>query len=87
VLRNSLLPTIAVVATQAGYLIGGLVAIELIFNYQGVGQLLFRGLQRKDFPLLESAVMVVGVVYLVATLLADMLYAFLNPRIRYGAAE
>ena len=87
VLRNSLLPTIAVVATQAGYLIGGLVAIELIFNYQGVGQLLFRGLQRKDFPLLESAVLAVGVVYLVVTLLADLLYAFLNPRIRYGAAE
>jgi peptide/nickel transport system permease protein len=75
------------VATQAGYLIGGLVAIELIFNYQGVGQLLYRALQRKDFPLLESAVLVVGVVYLVATLVADLLYAFLNPRIRYGAAE
>jgi peptide/nickel transport system permease protein len=87
VLRNALLPTIAVVATQTGYLIGGLVAIELIFNYQGIGQLLFRATQQKDFPLLESGVLVVGVVYLVATLLADVAYSLLNPRIRHTAAE
>jgi peptide/nickel transport system permease protein len=87
VLRNALLPTIAVIATQAGYLIGGLVAIELIFNYQGIGLLLLRAAQRKDFPLLESAVLVVGVVYVVATLLADILYSLLNPRIRFGAAR
>lgn len=87
VLRNSLLPTIAVIATQAGYLIGGLVVIELIFNYQGIGQAIFRALQQKDFPLLQSAVLIVGVVYLVATLLADLLYSFLNPRIRLAASE
>jgi peptide/nickel transport system permease protein len=84
VLRNSLLPTIAVVATQCGYLIGGLVAIELVFNYDGIGQLLYRAAQHKDFPVLESAVLIVGIVYLVATLVADILYALLNPRIRYG---
>ena len=54
VLRNSLLPTIAVVATQTGYLIGGLVAIELIFNYPGIGRLLFRAADQKDFPLLAE---------------------------------
>ena len=82
VLRNSLLPTIAVIATQTGYLIGGLVVIELIFNYQGIGQVLFRAAERKDFPLLQSSVLVVGIVYLVATLIADILYSILNPRIR-----
>jgi peptide/nickel transport system permease protein len=87
VLRNSLLPTIAVIATQTGYLIGGLVVIELIFNYQGIGQVLFRAAERKDFPLLQSAVLVVGIVYLAATLVADILYSFLNPRIRLTAAE
>ena len=85
VLRNSLLPTIAVIATQTGYLIGGLVVIELIFNYQGIGQVLFRAAERKDFPLLQSAVLVVGIVYLVATLIADILYSLLNPRIRLAA--
>jgi peptide/nickel transport system permease protein len=87
VLRNSLLPTIAVIATQTGYLIGGLVAIEVVFNYQGIGQVLFRATQHKDFPLLQSAVLVVGVVYLVATLVADLLYSVLNPRIRLGAEQ
>jgi peptide/nickel transport system permease protein len=87
VLRNSLLPTIAVVATQLGYLIGGLVVIELIFNYQGLGQALFRAAQQKDYPLLQSAVLIVGIVYLVATLLADIAYSVLNPRVRLGSQE
>jgi len=87
VLRNSLLPTIAVVATQCGYLIGGLITIELIFNYQGIGQALFRAANDRDYPVLQSAVLVVGVVYLVATLVADILYSVLNPRIRYGSAQ
>ena len=86
VLRNSLLPTIAVVATQTGYLIGGLVAIELIFNYPGIGRLIVRAADQKDFPLLQGTVLVIGVVYLLATLVADLAYAYLNPRIRYGRA-
>jgi peptide/nickel transport system permease protein len=87
VLRNALLPTIAVVATQAGYLISGLVAIEFLFNYNGIGQLIFSAARQKDFPLLQSAVMVVGIIYLIATLLADIMYSLINPRIRYGSAE
>jgi peptide/nickel transport system permease protein len=87
VLRNSLLPTIAVVATQTGYLIGGLVVIETLFNYPGMGKLIFTAADQKDFPLLESAVLIVGIVYLVATLLADVAYSLLNPRIRYAGAE
>jgi peptide/nickel transport system permease protein len=87
VLRNALLPTIAVVATQVGYLIGGLVVIEVIFNYQGIGRLLFEATQAKDFPLLQSAVLVVGVVYLLSTLIADLAYSLLNPRIRYAADQ
>jgi peptide/nickel transport system permease protein len=87
VLRNSLLPTIAVVATQLGYMFGGLVVIEFIFNYNGLGQLIFRAAQSKDFPLLQSSVLLVGVVFLVATLVADILYSVLNPRVRLGSGE
>ncbi|MDP9134198.1 MAG: ABC transporter permease [Actinomycetota bacterium] len=87
VLRNSLLPTIAVIATQVGYLMGGLVVIELIFNYQGIGLMIFRAATQKDFPALEAAVLVVGVVFLVSTLVADILYSVLNPRVRLGSAE
>lgn len=87
VLRNSLLPTIAVVATQLGYLIGGLVVIEVIFDYNGLGQALFRAAQTSDLPVLESGVLIVGIVYLVATLVADILYSVLNPRVRLGSAS
>lgn len=82
VLRNALLPTIAVIASQTGYLIGGLVIVEVLFNYQGVGRLLFDAAQKADFPLLASGVLVVGTAFQVSMLLADLAYSWLNPRIR-----
>jgi peptide/nickel transport system permease protein len=87
VLRNALMPTIAVIATQVGYLFGGLVAIEYLFNYQGIGLMVLQAAQQKDFTLLTAGVMIIGSVYLVFTLLADILFALLNPRIRFEAAE
>jgi peptide/nickel transport system permease protein len=87
VLRNALLPTIAVIATQTGYLMGGLLVIEKLFNYDGIGQRIYIAAQNKDYPMLQSGVMIVGVVFLMTTLLADILYSLLNPRIRYGGAE
>jgi peptide/nickel transport system permease protein len=86
VLRNSLLPTIAVIATQMGYLIGGLVVIEKVFNYNGIGQRILTAATNKDFTMLESCVLVIALVYLVAMLIADILYSLLNPRIRHAAA-
>jgi peptide/nickel transport system permease protein len=87
VLRNSLLPTITVIATQTGYLIGGLVVVETLFNYQGIGNLIYKAATGKDFPMLEAGVLVVGVVYVVATLAADLLLTLLNPRLRTGAHD
>jgi peptide/nickel transport system permease protein len=87
VLRNSLLPTITVIATQTGYLIGGLVVVEDLFNYQGIGNLIFKAAQAKDFPMLEAGVLTIGVVYVLATLAADLLLIALNPRLRIGAAD
>jgi peptide/nickel transport system permease protein len=87
VLRNALLPTIAVVAVQVGYLVGGLVVVEVLFNYQGIGSLIYEAARQKDLPLLTAGVLVVGIVYLTVTLVADLLYAVLNPRIRFGSTE
>jgi len=87
VLRNALLPTIAVIATQTGYLIGGLLVIEKLFNYNGIGSRIYVAAQNHDYPTLQSGVMIVGIVYLVATLVADILYSVLNPRIRVGGAQ
>jgi len=87
VLRNSLLPTITVIATQTGYLIGGLVVIEYLFNYQGIGGLIYKAAIQKDFPMLEAGVLTIGVVYVLATLCADLLLMALNPRLRAGEAS
>ncbi len=84
VLRNALLPTIAVVASQIGYLIGGLVVVEVLFGYQGIGRLTFDAAQKADFPLLAGAVLVIGLAFQVSMLLADIAYSWLNPRIRVG---
>ena len=87
VLRNSLLPTITVTATQVGYMVGGLVVIERLFNYQGLGLLILNAGQRKDFPLLQASVLLIGVLYIVLTLIADVLQAVLNPRVRAQVAR
>src|SRR6516225_7680888 len=84
VLRNSLLPTITVIATQTGYLIGGLVVVETLFNYQGLGLLIYKAAEAKDFAMLEAGVLIIGVVYVLATLAADLLLTALNPRLRIG---
>jgi peptide/nickel transport system permease protein len=82
VLRNGLLPTIAVIATQVGYLFGGIVAIEKLFGYPGIGFLTVSAAQIKNFPMLLACVLVIGVIYFVATLAGDLLTAALNPRVR-----
>jgi peptide/nickel transport system permease protein len=87
VLRNSLLPTITVVATQTGYLIGGLIVVETIFHYPGIGSLTYQAAQQKDFPMLEACVLTIGVVYMAVTIVADVMFSLLNPRIRLKAAE
>jgi peptide/nickel transport system permease protein len=87
VLRNALLPTISVIATQTGYLFGGLLAVELIFNVNGLGRLLVTAAKAKDLPVLSAGVLLIGMIYMVATLLADLLISWLNPRIRLGATS
>jgi peptide/nickel transport system permease protein len=87
ILRNSLLPTITVIASQTGYLIGGLVLVESLFHWNGIGTLIFNAASRKDFSMLEACVLVIGAAYMLMTLLADILYSRLNPRIRFKGVE
>lgn len=85
-LRNGLLPTITVLALDVGWLIGGIVVVETIFAFPGVGRLLIFAIQRRDLPLLQVTILIVTSVYCLANLAADLLYAYVNPRIRYGRA-
>jgi peptide/nickel transport system permease protein len=82
VLRNSLLPTITVVAMGIGFLIGGLIVTEQLFGYPGLGRLLVYGIQRRDLILIQACSMVVVGIFCFANLGADLLYGVLNPRIR-----
>jgi peptide/nickel transport system permease protein len=85
VLRNALIPTVAVIAVQIGYLFGGIIAVERIFAYPGMGQTMLFSAQRKDIPMLTAGVIIVGLVYMIATLIADLIIAWMNPRIRLDA--
>jgi len=82
VLRNALLPTITVIAISIGWLIGGVVVIESVFSYPGLGALLVEAVKQKNLSLLQACVMVIIFFFALANLIADILYAVLNPRIR-----
>ena len=83
-LRNALLPTITVLALDFGRLMGGIVVVETIFAYPGLGRLVIFSIQNRDLPTLQAAILVVAAIYAVANLIADLLYARLNPKIRFG---
>jgi peptide/nickel transport system permease protein len=83
-LPNALLPTITVLAVDIGILIGGIVVVETVFAYPGLGRMLIFAITSHDIPLLQAGMMAVTAVYALANLAADLLYALVNPRIRYG---
>jgi peptide/nickel transport system permease protein len=87
ILRNALAPTITVISVQVGYLFGGIVGVEKVFNYPGLGTMMLNAVGRKDIPVLQTAVLIVGVIYMISTLVADLLIAALNPRVRLGGSS
>jgi len=87
ILRNSLVPTVAVVGTQLGYLFGGMVGLELIYNYPGLGRMIFDAVDSADYPLLRGGVLTVAIIYMLATLAADLVIAWMNPRARLSLSE
>lgn len=84
VLRNALVPTVTVIGSQVGWLIGGLVVIEWLFVYPGIGKLMLESAQTHDVKMLEASVLMVALLYMAANLIADIVVALLNPRIRMG---
>ncbi len=85
-LPNALVPTITVLAIDVGLLMGGIVVVETVFSYPGLGRLLIFALEQKDLPVVQAGILVVTAVYAAANLVADLAYAWFNPRIRYGRA-
>lgn len=83
-LRNALLPSITVVGSQVGWLVGGLVVVETLFTYPGLGKLIYDSAIAHDIPVLEAAALVVAVVFMLSNAAADLAVILLNPRVRYA---
>ncbi len=86
-LRNALLPTITVIGMNMGWLFGGLVVVESLFGFPGMGSLLLTAVKTRDIPLIEACVLLITVIYTLSTRLTNILYAVLNPRIRYQGGQ
>lgn len=82
-LRNALLPTVTVVGLRFGYLLGGAVLTESVFAWPGIGRLLVGSILSRDFPVVQIGLMIVALTFVFVNLGVDLLYSFLNPRIRY----
>jgi ABC-type dipeptide/oligopeptide/nickel transport system permease component len=82
-LKNALIPTVTLIGLQLGVLFGGAVVTETIFAWPGVGRLLTQAIFARDFPLVTASAFVVASVFVVSNLVVDVVYVFLNPRIRY----
>ncbi|MEK7991344.1 MAG: nickel ABC transporter permease [Thiotrichaceae bacterium] len=82
-LRNASLPIITIIALQLGHLLGGAVITEMIFSWAGIGQLTVEAIQRRDYPVVQACVLLISVTYVMVNTLTDILYAVLDPRVRY----
>ena len=82
-LRNALLSTVGIIAINVGYLIGGIVVVETVFAYPGLGRLMVDAVNHRDVPVIQMAALVIALAYALANLAADLAYAYLDPKIRY----
>jgi peptide/nickel transport system permease protein len=82
-LKNAMIPIVTVVGVQVGYLLGGAILTETVFAWPGVGSLMVQGILARDFPLVQGCVLVVALSFVLVNLAVDLLYAWLDPRIRY----
>lgn len=84
-LRNALIPVITVIGASMGALLGGAVVTELVFTIPGMGRLVVQSISRRDFPVIQGAVMIIAGIYVLVNLLVDILYVYIDPRVRYGS--
>jgi peptide/nickel transport system permease protein len=83
-LKNAVLPVLTVIGLEFAFLMGGLVVTEQVFNLNGLGLLFVQSVARRDYTLVQALVLLVACVYIVVNFLVDLLYAWLDPRIRYS---
>lgn len=86
-LQNALIPIVTIAGILLGVLLGGVVAVEIVFGIQGLGRLLIASIERRDFPVIQGSVIIISFVFVAMNLLVDVLYTSINPRIKYGGGE
>jgi len=84
-LRNALIPVLTIIGVSLAGMLGGAVVIETVFNIPGMGRLLVQSVSRRDFPVVQGAVLVVAAIQVIVMLLIDVLYVYVDPRVRYGS--
>ena len=82
-LKNAMIPVITTIGTAFGVLLGGAVIVEIVFTYPGLGRLVVLAVQRRDYPLVQGALLLTSVIYVVVNLAVDLLYGIFDPRITY----
>jgi peptide/nickel transport system permease protein len=82
-LKNALIPIVTVIGLQTGRLLGGAVLTETIFAWPGVGRYIFEAISSRDYPVIQSGILVIAFIFVIINLLVDILYAAIDPRISY----
>lgn len=83
VLKNALIPTVTVIGIQFGWMVGGIVIIEQVFSYSGLGQLILSGLLSRDYPVVQIGILILAATFITVNLVVDLLYGWLDPRVKY----
>ena len=86
-LKNALLPTITIIGMNMGWLFGGLIVVETLFGFPGLGSLTMSAIKTRDVPLIEACVLFITFIFVFSTFITDMAYAFLNPKIRFSRSD
>ncbi|WP_435194847.1 ABC transporter permease [Natronomonas sp. EA1] len=86
-LKNAVIPVITVIAFQFSYAFGGVIVLEEVFVWPGIGRLTLTAIQNRDIPLIQGCIIIIALIYMFSNLAADLLYAYFDPRIRYGGGE
>ena len=86
-LKNALLPTITIIGMNMGWLFGGLIVVETLFGFPGMGSLLMTAIKTRDVPLIEACVLLITVIYSLSTMITDLMYSYLNPRVRFQGGQ
>jgi len=81
-LKNAMLPMVTIIALTLGYTVGGAIQVETVFSWPGIGRLMFEAVQKRDYPVLQGTFLILAVSVIVANLIADLLYAVLDPRVK-----